>query len=196
MSYIQNQIYNLSQMELNESSVIVAFSPCQQLTKAPWTFWRNNSLILLPQTFFIANSLQLNINSRVYHLDAKQQLYEIYRYNLEDTDYAFQAVGDTNSADFHETAKYIWERRTDLSNIHIYVIYINHPPFTMIKSAQDIQGYLGELFVALQEKLQFRFTLSEQVDQCWGIPLDNGSYSCMFGKLQRQENSWAIAGEQ
>jgi len=182
-------------MDQTQSLVIVAFSPCQQLTQVPWTYWRNNSLILLPQTFFIANSLQLNINSRVYHLDAKQQLYEIYRYNLEDTDYAFQAVGDTNSADFHETAEYIWERRTDLSNIHLDIIYINHPPFTMIKSAQDIQGYLGELFVTLQGKLQFRFTLSEQLNNCWGSLLANGTYSCMFGKLQRQENSWAIAGD-
>ena len=183
-------------MDQTQSLVIVAFSPCQQLTKAPWTFWRNNSLILLPQTFFMANSLQLNINSRVYHLDAKQQLYEIYRYNLEDTDYVFQPVGNTNSTDFHATAKYIWERRTYLSNIHLDIIYINHPPFTMIKSAEDIQGYLGELFVTLQEKLQFRFTLSEQLNNCWGSLLANGTYSCMFGTLQRQENSWAIAGEQ
>jgi hypothetical protein len=64
----------------------------------------------------------------------------------------------------------------------------------MIKSAQNIKGYLGQLFVMLQEKLQFKFTLSEQENNCWGSLIANGSYSCMFGKLQRGESNWALTG--
>jgi hypothetical protein len=52
--------------------------------KAHWTFWRSNSLLLMPQTFFIAYDLQLNINSRVYSLDEREQVHEIYRYNLDE----------------------------------------------------------------------------------------------------------------
>ncbi len=70
-------------MEQNHSLVIVAFSPCKQLNNVHWTFWRNNSLILLPQAIFIANSLQLNINSRVYHLDTEEQLLEIYQFGWQ-----------------------------------------------------------------------------------------------------------------
>jgi hypothetical protein len=57
-------------------------------------------------------------------------------------------------------------------------------------------GYLGELFVNLQEKLQFKFNLSKQIDNCRGVLLGNGSYSCMFGKLQRGESNWAFAGKE
>jgi hypothetical protein len=38
----------------------------------------------MPQTLFIANGLQLNINSRVYSLDEREQVHEIYRYNLDE----------------------------------------------------------------------------------------------------------------
>jgi hypothetical protein len=182
-------------MEPNHSSVIVAFSPCHQLTKLHWTFWRTNSLLLLPQTFFIANGLHLNINSRVYNLDAKKQLHEIYRYNLDDSNYTYKALGNANLPEFYSSVKYIWERRTNLKTIHLNIIYITQPRFTMINSPQEITGYFGELFVTLQEKLQFKFSLSEQND-CWGILLDNGSYSCMFGKLQRGESDWSLAGKE
>ncbi len=181
-------------MELDHSLVIVAFSPCKQLNNVNWTFWRNNSLILLPQAIFIANSLQLNINSRIYHLDTEEQLHEIYRYNLDDRNYNYKTVGCTNSSDFHQTVKYIWDRRTDLSTIPLNIIYINYYPFTMVKSPQEMKGYLGELFGMLQEKLKFEFDMTEQVDKCWGSLLDNGSYSCMFGKIQRGESNWSIAG--
>ena len=181
-------------MEPNHSLVIVAFSSCHQLNKIHWTFWRINSLILLPQTLSITNSLQLNINSRVYHLDEQQQLHDIFRYNLEDINYVSKSLGNTNLTNFHDTVNYIWERRTDLSTIHLNIVYIHYPPFTMIKSAQNIKGYLGQLFVMLQEKLQFKFTLSEQENNCWGSLIANGSYSCMFGKLQRGESNWALTG--
>jgi hypothetical protein len=150
----------------------------------------------LPQTFFIADRLQLNINSRIYNLDAKEQVYEIYRYNLDDSKYTYKALGNTSSPDFHHTVKYIWDRRTNLSTIHLNIIYINLHPFTVINPPQEIMGYLGELFVTLQEKLQFKFSLSEHIDQCLGIFLDNGSYSCMFGKLQTGESNWSLAGKE
>jgi hypothetical protein len=181
-------------MKPTRSSVIVTFSPCYQLSQVHCTFWRTNSLLLLPQTFFIANDLKLNLNSRVYSLDVKEQVHEIYQYNLDDTKYTYKTLGNTNSPEFHQTVKYIWERRTDLSTIHLDIIYITQPQFTMINSAHEITGYLGELFVALQEKFQFQFSLLEQIDQCWGILLGNGSYSCMFGKLQRGESNWSLAG--
>jgi hypothetical protein len=66
----------------------------------------------------------------------------------------------------------------------------------MINPPHEIMGYLGELFVTLQEKLQFKFSLSEHIDQCLGIFLDNGSYSCMFGKLQTGESNWSLAGKE
>jgi hypothetical protein len=182
-------------LKQNYSSVIVAFYPCQQLSKVHWTFWRLNSLILLPQTFFLANSLQLNLNSRVYYLDEEDRLHEIYRYNLDDINYTYKALGNTSSRDFHHTVKYIWERRTDLSTIHINIKYINFYPFTMVKHPQEVQGFLGELFLMVQEKLQFKYHLSEQIDKCWGSLLDNGSYSCMFGKIQQGESNWSIAGK-
>ena len=183
-------------MGLNHSSVIVAFSSCHQLTQVHWTFWRTNSLILLPQTFFIANGLHLNINSRVYNLDGIGQVHEIYRYNLDDSKYTHKALGNTSSPEFHHNLKYIWDRRTDLSTIHINIIYINQDTFTMINPPHEIMGYLGELFVTLQEKLQFKFSLSEHIDQCLGILLDNSSYSCMFGKLQTGESNWSLAGKE
>jgi hypothetical protein len=150
----------------------------------------------LPQTFFIANDLQININSRVYNLDAEEKVHEIFRYNLDDRKYTYKPLGNTSPPDFHQTVKYIWERRTDLSSIQLNVIYINLHSFTMINSQQEITGYIGELFVILQEKFQFKFSLSEQIDQCWGAPSDNGSYSCMFGKLQRGESHWALTGKE
>jgi hypothetical protein len=64
----------------------------------------------------------------------------------------------------------------------------------MVKPPQEMIGYLGELFGMLQEKLKFKFEMTEQVDKCWGRMLDNGSYSCMFGNLQRGESNWSIAG--
>jgi hypothetical protein len=143
----------------------------------------------------MATSLQLNLNSRVYHLDEEEQLHEIYRYNLEDTNYTYKSLGNVKSTDFHQIVKYIWERRTDLSTIHLNIIYVNYHPFTMVNHPQDVKGYLGELFLMVQEKLQFKYSLSEQIDKCWGSLLDNGSYTCMFGKIQKGESNWSIAGK-
>ena len=104
-------------MDQNHSSVIFDFSPCEELTKVPWTFWRRNFLFLWPQTQFIASRLQLNLNSRVYSLDEDLLLREIYKYNLDDKNYTYKNVGNTNSKNFLENVKYIWERRSNLSTV-------------------------------------------------------------------------------
>jgi len=180
-------------MEQNHSSVILAFSACtKQLSNLHWTFWRKNSLILLPQTLFIANSLQLNLNSRVYSLDEDLSLHEIYRYNLEDKNYTYTNLGKTNSTDFPENVKYIWERRSNLSTVHLNVLYINYIPYNMIEPPRKPEGYLAELFLILQERLQFKYNLKNCGD-CWGEKLGDGNYTCMYGELQRGKGNWTIA---
>ena len=62
----------------------------------------------------------------------------------------------------------------------------------MIEPPQNPTGYLSELFLLLQEKLQFKYNLTKHVD-CYGEKLSNGSYSCMYGTLQRGESNWSIA---
>jgi hypothetical protein len=138
--------------------------------------------------------LQLRVNSRIYYLDEYQWLHEIYRFNLEDLNYTQFKLGQASSSLLKRNLSYIWERRSNLSTTHLNVIYINYKPFTMItKRPLQIDGYLGELFVLLQEKLKFNFTLTEHEADCWGSNTGNGTYNCMFGKLQSGQSSWSLA---
>ena len=189
-----NFFFSLLEIDQNDSTVIVALSSCQQFSKIPATVWKYNILILLPQSHKIAKNLQLTVNSRIYYLDEEHWLHEIYRYNWNDQNYTQIRLGQANSSKFGLNLNYIWERRSNLSNIHLNIIYRNLDPYTNIaKSPLTIKGYLGELFLLLQEKLKFNFTLIDNEDDCWGTDTGNGTYNCMFGKLQRGQSNWSIA---
>ena len=173
---------------------MVPLSPCKELSNLNWTFWRSNSIILMPQTKTISASLSINFNSRIYFLNLDNKLFEIYKYNLQDKNHVEKELGSTNLTNFLKAVTYIWDRRANLRNIHLNMIYNDYPPFSIKQNdTRVIKGYHGELFHFLQETLQFSYNIFFQEDRAWGTEIKNGTYNGMLGKIQAGYKNWSIA---
>jgi hypothetical protein len=82
--------------------------------------------------------------------------FEIYKYQPKDLKYTIRPIGDVTSPELPNRTQFIWERRSNLSTIHLNINYINNPPYTIIKnSSERVGGFLGEIFYALKENLGF-----------------------------------------
>ena len=175
----------------NDSAVLFGIHPCKQLTYLHSPFWRKNSLILLPQSEVIAKDLQLNIDSRVYFIDQYQELSEIYKIQHNNQLPIQRVIGSIEKVNLIRDVKCIWERRSNLSEMHLNVDYAYE--WHMSRMAEDerkITGTYGDLFMLLQEKLGFTFNLTLDV---WGNINGNGTYTGIIGRLHRGESNWSIS---
>ena len=173
---------------------MVPLSPCKELSNLNWTFWRSNSIILMPQTKTISASLSINFNSRIYFLNLDNKLFEIYKYNLQDKNHVEKELGSTNLTNFLKAVTYIWDRRANLRNIHLNMIYNDYPPFSIKQNdTRVIKGYHGELFHFLQETLQFSYNIFFQEDRAWGTEIKNGTYNGMLGKILHGNINWGVS---
>ena len=65
-------------------------------------------------------------------MDPNQQIYEIYKVNPWDTSIIESKIGQINdSADLAAT-KNIWERRSNLSSLHLTIIYADMWPYSAV----------------------------------------------------------------
>jgi Ligated ion channel L-glutamate- and glycine-binding site len=181
--------------ELNkELNIFVALSPCKELTFKHWTFWRNNSLFLLPETKYIATNLKLNLNSRIYYLDSSLSVFEIFKYQQEDISNVEQKIGNANSTELLSKTSFIWERRSNLTKVCLHVIYIEKSPFIIAgNESQKLKGFFGEIFHTLQENLGFKYVLHHRKDNIYGPLQTNGHYSGLLGDIQLGKSNWSVS---
>jgi hypothetical protein len=178
----------------NDINIFVSLSPCKELISKHWTFWRNNSLFLLPETKYIAAKLNLNINSRIYYLDLSLSLFEIFKYQQEDITHVEQKIGNANSTELLSKTGFIWERRSNLTKVCINIIYIEKYPFIIAgNGSQKLKGFLGEIFHTLQENLGFNYVLHCRKDNVYGPLQTKGHYSGLLGDIQMGKSNWSIS---
>ena len=123
----------------------------------------------------------------------KLQFFEIFKYHPLQLDYVEQKICDSANTDAVKNYDFIWKRRSNLSGLHLQIIYINYPPLVWKgSSSRDVRGLYGEIFYALQEKLHFQYTIHHQEDNQLGTQA-NGSYSGLFGQIQSRKMNWSIA---
>ena len=171
----------------------MAATPCHGLAEKEWTFWNKNVLILMPNGDGMVADLQMNLNSRIYYLDSNFSFFEIFKYHPLQLDYVEQKICDSANTDAVKNYDFIWKRRSNLSGLHLQIIYINYPPLVWKgSSSRDVRGLYGEIFYALQEKLHFQYTIHHQEDNQLGTQA-NGSYSGLFGQIQSRKMNWSIA---
>ena len=169
-------------------------TPCEGLAAKGWLFWRDNSLILTPHSKDIAPYLSLNYNSRVYFLNSNLSLYEIYKYQRSDKEFVQQKIGEVTSSDIAKEPTYIWERRSNLSSIHLDIVYATYQPLLVNENnnALAIKGLYADIFFALHQEMGFKYSLHAQEGNVWGFLLGNGSYSGLFGQIQSGKMVWSI----
>ena len=172
----------------------MATTPCHGLAEKDWTFWNKNVLILIPNGDGMVADLQMNLNSRIYYLDSNFSFFEIFKYHPLQLDYVEQKICDSANIDADKNYDFIWKRRSNLSGLHVQIIYIHYPPLVWKgSSSRDVRGLYGEIFYALQEKLHFQYTIHHQEDNQLGTHQGNGSYSGLFGQMQNGKVNWSIA---
>jgi len=177
-----------------ELNTFVALSPCKELTFKHWTFWRNNSLFLLPESKYIATNLKLNLNTRIYYLDSSLSVYEIFKYQQEDVNNVEQKIGNANSTHLLQKIDFIWERRSNLTNVHLNIIFIENFPFIIARNeSQKLNGFFGEIFYFLQENLGFKYVLQNRGDFVYGTHQTNGDYNGLLGDIQMGKSNWSIS---
>jgi len=178
----------------NEKTVFVTANLCQEMAGREWPFWKSNSLILLNHTKDHTTDLQLNLNSRIYYLDTNFSLFEMFKYQPSNLLHTEQIIGNTLSDGFVPSTQFIWNRRSNLSSVYLGVIYGGYPPIVWKENNTGlIKGMYAVIFSALQEKLQFKYTLHHQEDGVWGNLQTNGSFNGMFGKIQSGKINLSIA---
>ena len=166
--------------------------PCIELSHLPSTFWKNHSLILLPQSQMIAKDLHLNIDSRVYSLTDDGFISEIYQV-MPMRKANSSVIGNIKQKNFQANVQTIWERRSNLQNIHLNIVYANVSPYSIIENdTSKITGYFGDIFNILQEKLNFNFTLIRN-DVFGRDEKGNCSFDGMIGMLQAGVGNWSIS---
>ena len=175
-------------------TVFVAIAPCSELSQKQWIFWKNNSLILIPQSKSISSDLNNTYNSRIYFISSNLTVYEIFKYPLPHANDTEQKIGVASSTAFLSESSYIWDRRSNLSRIHLNVMYVIFPPIIFnVNGSDKVSGVYGDLFYALQEKLGFSYSLSYQRENSFGTMNESGSYDGIFGHIQSGEVNWSIA---
>ena len=174
----------------NVSLLLIAIQPCQDLSALPWTYWKKNRLILLPQTQLLAKDLKLNIDSKVYSLSSDLILNELYKINQNDLYFISKEVGNITTGNDIVT---IWERRSNLSELWLNVVFGNYWPHNTYTNndTSTLAGYFADQFWLLQEKFNFKYTLVE--DGSWGSNLGNGTYSGMLGRVVNGKSNWSIS---
>ena len=102
-------------------------------------------------------------------------------------------IGNIKNSNFQANVKSIWERRNNLHDIHLNVLYGLYTPYTNVQNdSSKITGYFGDIFNLLQEKLNFSFTLIR--NDVWGKdPRGNCSFDGMIGMLQSGVGNWSIS---
>ncbi len=143
-------------MSLEKLSLVFALSPCKYLIEFPSTNWSNTALIFTNGHQSIVPNLSLALDSRVYSMDGNLILTEYYS-ATNNGNLTSRILGSVmNKIDF------IWQRRSNLSHLHIKAIYSPVPPYLDViqKNNKTIfEGVFGGVFDLLQQKLGFQFTL-------------------------------------
>ena len=166
--------------------------PCIELSHLPSTFWKNHSLILLPQSQMIAKDLHLNIDSRVYSLTEDGFISEMYQV-MPTRKPNVSVIGNIKDNNFQANVQSIWERRSNLQDIHLNILFANYSPYTIIKNdTSNITGYFGDIFNLLQEKLRFNFTLIRQ-DLFGKNDPGHCSFDGIIGMLLTGVGNWSIS---
>ncbi len=144
-------------MSIGQLSLIFALKPCSFLSTFPSIIWSKTVLILTQGYQTIVPSLNLALDSRVFSMDDNLTLTEYYS-AANNENFTTRILGSILSNNYSN----IWQRRSNLSQIHIKVLYSQVPPYLEVLQRNNrtvFKGVFGGVFDLLQQKLGFQFTM-------------------------------------
>ncbi len=144
-------------MSIENLSLVFALKPCSFLSTFSSIVWSKTVLILTQGYQAVVPSLNLALNSRVFSMDDNLTLSEFYSLT-SNGNFTARILG---SILFNNLSS-IWQRRSNLSQIHIKVLYSRVPPYLDVYNKNNktvFEGVFGEVFDLLQQKLGFQYTL-------------------------------------
>ena len=144
-------------MSIGKLSLVFALKPCSYLSKFPSIFWSSTVLILTQGFQTVVPGLNLALDSRVFSMDDNLTLTEYYSITTSGN-FTTRILGSILSNNLSN----IWQRRSNLSQIHIKVVYSQVPPYLEVYKRNNqtvFEGVFGGVFDLLQQKLGFQFTM-------------------------------------
>ncbi len=144
-------------MSIENFSLVFALKPCGFLSTFSSFVWSKTVLILTQGYQAVVPSLNLALNSRVFSMDNNLTLSEFYSVT-SNGNFTTRILG---SILFNNLSS-IWQRRSNLSQIHIKVLYSRVPPYLDVYKKNNktvFEGVFGKVFDLLQQKLGFQYTL-------------------------------------
>lgn len=95
-------------------------------------------------------------------------------------------------AGFISTSIAKWQRRQDMTGVHLIATANANAPVTLTRFKTngeiEIDGYIGDLWKPLQEKLNFTTTFLPSIDGKWGsIEADGKTWNGMIGMVLNNE---------
>ena len=147
-------------LSFEKLSLAFALSPCNSLGEFPSTIWSKTALILTRGHQSVVLNLKLALDSRVYSMDENLILTEYYS-ETSNGSLTTRILGSIMNGNQSNKFDFIWQRRSNLSQFHIKVVYSPVPPFLEVYHRNNktfFEGVFGGVFHLLQQKLSFQYT--------------------------------------
>jgi len=147
-------------MSFEKLSLVFALSPCNFLSEFPSTNWSKTALILTRGHQAVVPNLNLALDSRVYSMDDNLILTEYYS-ATNNGNLITRILGSIMNHNQSSKFDFIWQRRSNLSQLHLKVVYSPVPPHLEVfhKNNKTVfGGVFGGVFHLLEQKLGFQYT--------------------------------------
>lgn len=179
--------YILWSFDANAESVWNLSEILKSSYKALWIIKNESYLDVWNNTFVLPDS-----NIFVLHRSIDDGVFFNESYKVKPTSpMLFKPWGIWSlEAGIFELNVHKWDRRSNLSGLHIRTGALNNTPFSIIEQWDDnpsITGYYGEIWKALQQVLNFDYSITLSVDGKWGSIDESGNWDGLVGMAVRDE---------
>ena len=155
--------FYFSNLTFESFTLVFALTSCPCLNNFSSRIWSQTALTFVSEHEQDIANLQLALDSRVYSVDAKHLLKEFY--SLENGKIFSKIVGRLDGNNSRKEIDKIWQRRSNLSQLKIKVVYAQSPPYLEVLSWKNgfvFEGVLGGTFDLLQQKLGFQYSVTKE----------------------------------
>ena len=137
---------------------------CPYLRSFSSRIWSKTVLIYPSNLDQDVANLNLRLDSRIYSVDSNLLIKEFY--SLENGRIISKIVGRLVGNNPTKEIESIWQRRSNLSQIEIKIVYAQAPPYLEVFNRENgfvFEGVFGGIFQLLHQQLGFQFLLINDI---------------------------------
>ena len=138
---------------------------CPYLRSFSSRIWSKTVLIYPSNLDQDVANLNLRLDSRIYSVDENLLIKEFY--SLEKGKITSKIVTRLSGKNSTKEIEYIWQRRSNLSQFEIKIVYAQAPPYLEVELKENgfvFKGVFGGVFRLLLQQLGFQYSLVNYIN--------------------------------